>query len=52
MTPILLSWPMTSEVAVGGLSVDAQPSCNIPLNFVAVPQRGGLTQWCLTWQCI
>ena len=26
MSPILLCWPMTSEVDVGGTAVDAEPS--------------------------
>ena len=27
MPPILLCWPMTSEAAVGGMTIGAEPSC-------------------------
>ncbi len=36
MPPILLCWPMMSEVDVGGMAVEVEPSPSIPLHFVAV----------------
>ena len=35
MPPILLCWSMTTEVNVGGMEVELEPSINIPLHFVA-----------------
>ena len=30
---ILLCWPMMSEVEVGGMAVEVEPSCHYPITF-------------------
>ena len=36
MPPILLCWPTTSDVDVGGMAVEAEASTNIPLDIVSM----------------
>ena len=33
MPPILLHWPITSEVGMGGMAVEAEPSCQYSIMF-------------------
>ena len=33
MPPILLCWPTTSEVAVGGMAVEVEPFHQYPITF-------------------
>ena len=52
---ILLCWPITSEVDVGGTAVKVEPSHQYSITFCCHAMngsRGQLTEWCLTWKCI
>jgi len=42
MPPILLCWPTTSEVDVGGTAVEVDLPTNIPLHAVADGSRGAV----------
>ena len=33
MPPVLLCWPMMSEVDVGGVAAEVEPSCQYPNTF-------------------
>ena len=52
--PVLLCWPTKSEVDVGGMAVEDEPSHQYPTPWLCDrrQQRGSLTQWCLTWKCM
>jgi len=56
MPPILSCWPMTSEVHVDGMTVEAEPSHWYSSTFychVTDGSRGALwTKWCLTWKYV
>ena len=51
MLPILLCWPMTSEVDVGDIAVEVELSHQYSHMLLCDrwQQRGILTQWHLTW---
>jgi len=53
MPPVLLCWPMTSELDVGGMLEAEPPFSSIQLHLVAMWQMAaevGLTHWRLTWK--
>ena len=50
MPPMLRCWPTTSEVDVGGMAVEVEPSrqsCYVLLSCNKWQQRDNLTKWCL-----
>ena len=52
--PILLCWPMTSEVNVGGVAVEAEPSPHYSatcLRHVTDGSRGAVRQVCMKQRC-
>ena len=56
MLAILLYWPM-SEVDVGGMAVEAEPSHQYCITFCCHATGGcrgvgSQTEWCLEWKCI
>ena len=40
MPPILLCWPMVSEVNVGGMAVEVEPSHQHPITFCCCVTEG------------
>jgi len=58
MPPTVLVWPTMSEVDVGGMAVEGERENLLPVfHYMLLPregwqQRGGVTEWCLTWECI
>ena len=55
MLPDLWCWLMTSEVDVGGMAAEVEPSHK--LHYILLlcdrwQQGGSLTKWCLTWKCL
>ena len=54
MPPMLRFWSTTSEVDVGGMTAEVEPShqyCYILLPCNRWQQRGSPTEWHLTWKC-
>jgi len=49
MPPVLLCWPMMSEVDVGGVAAEVEPSCQYPINILLLcdrwQQKGRTTEW-------
>ena len=56
MPPTLLCWPTMSEVDIGGMAVEAEPShqCSflLLLLYDRWQQRGSLTKWSLKWKYV
>jgi len=53
--PILLCGPMTTQVDVGGMAAEVEPSHQYPITFLLLctdGSRGALTEWHLTWERI
>jgi len=56
LPPVLLCWPMMSEVDGGAMAVEAEPSHQYPVTFCCHAtdgSRGGdQAEWCLPWKCM
>ena len=53
MPSILLSWPTTSEIGVGGMAVGDEPSYQYFIAFCCrVTDGSRKTKWHLTWRCV
>jgi len=55
MPPILFCWPTTSDVDVGIMAVEVEPSRQKSITFfdhATDGSRSSLTEWHLTWKCV
>jgi len=52
MPPILQCHPTTSEADIGGMAVEAEPSCQYSTTFCCHETDGSRGEkWHLTWKC-